>query len=57
MLGSKILVAPITEKGKTKRLVSLPKGKWKTSDGKILKGGKIYPFNVALDQLLIFERI
>ena len=57
MLGSKILVAPILEKGKTKRLVSLPKGKWKTSDGKILKGGKIYPFNVALDQLLFFERI
>ncbi len=57
MLGSKILVAPILEKGKTKRLVSLPKGKWKTSNGKILKGGKIYPFNVALDQLLFFERI
>ena len=57
MLGSNILVAPILEKGITKRLVILPKGKWKTPNGKILKGGKTYPFAVELDQLLYFDRI
>jgi alpha-glucosidase len=57
MLGDKILVAPILEKGKDSRIVKLPSGKWKTSDGQVLKGGKSYQQNVALDQLLYFEKI
>jgi alpha-glucosidase (family GH31 glycosyl hydrolase) len=56
MLGSNVLVAPILEKGMTKRLVTLPKGRWKTPSGKILKGGKTYSFIVKLDELLFFER-
>jgi alpha-glucosidase len=57
MLGDKLLVAPMLEKGKAYRNVKLPNGKWKAADGKVLKGGKSYQQNVALDQLLYFEKI
>jgi len=57
MLGDKLLVAPMLEKGKLYRDVKLPAGQWKTSDGKILKGGKTYQQSVALDQLLYYEKI
>lgn len=57
MLGDNILVAPMLEKGKAGRNVKLPAGKWKASDGTVLKGGKTYPQNVGLDQLLYFEKI
>jgi len=57
MLGDKLLVAPMLEKGKEYRNVKFPNGKWKASDGNILKGGKTYQQNVALDQLLYFEKI
>lgn len=56
MLGDHILVAPLLEKGTAFRNVKLPSGKWKTPEGKILKGRKTYLFTVALDQLLYFER-
>ena len=56
MLGSAVLVAPMLEKGRSFRNVSLPSGKWKTPEGKYLKGGKTYEFPVALDQLLYFEK-
>ncbi len=54
MLGSKLLVAPMLEKGFIRK-VTLPKGKWKDRDGKILIGGKTYEINVGIDQLLYFE--
>jgi alpha-glucosidase len=57
MLGDNLLVAPMLEKGKQYRNVKLPNGKWKSIDGNVLKGGKTYQQNVALDQLLYFERI
>jgi alpha-glucosidase len=56
MLGEDILVAPVVEKGARSREVNLPKGKWQTSDGKIIKGGKTIEFEVALDELLYFIR-
>jgi len=43
--------------GKTSRNVTLPKGMWKTPEGKILKGGNTYQLPVALDQLLYFEKV
>ncbi len=57
MLGDKLLVAPMLEKGKENRNVKLPTGKWKGPDGIVLKGGKTYQQRVALDQLLYFEKI
>ena len=55
MLGTDLLVAPIVEKGKTKRTVILPKGEWIADDGKTYQGGKSYLIDVALDRIPYFE--
>jgi|GEM_PF-4234688 len=55
MLGDSILVAPVVNKGSGKKNVKLPAGKWKASNGKILKGGRAYEFDVAIDKSLFFE--
>jgi alpha-glucosidase len=54
LLGDKILVAPVTEKGATKRTVFFPKGKWKGANGKIYKGGKTVELDVTIDSLPYF---
>jgi alpha-glucosidase (family GH31 glycosyl hydrolase) len=56
MLGDKLLVAPVVEKGVTGRNVMLPKGTWKADDGKIYKGGKPVSIDVPLDRLPYFEK-
>lgn len=56
MLGSRILVAPVMEKGARSREVKLPQGKWKLPSGKIEKGGKTLRFDVAMDELLYLEK-
>lgn len=53
MLGEKILVAPMLEKG-TSREVVLPEGKWLADDGKTYRGGKSYTIEVPLDRLPCF---
>lgn len=55
MLGSNILVAPILEKGTTKRLVTLPKGKWKYN-GKTYKGGKAVEIAVTIVDVPVFHK-
>ena len=57
MLGKNILVAPVLEKGARTRSIKLPEGKWKTSSGKTVKGGQSLEFDVALDELLYFEKL
>ncbi|MGQ7870944.1 glycoside hydrolase family 31 protein [Sunxiuqinia sp. sy24] len=57
MLGEKILVAPVLEKGAHSRKVVLPSGKWQTPSGKIVKGGKSMEFKVELNDLLYFEQV
>ena len=37
MLGDKIMVAPMVEKGMQRKVI-FPKGKWKDEDGRIIKG-------------------
>jgi alpha-glucosidase len=54
MLGKDILIAPVLEKGQLKRQVKLPKGKWKTVDNKIVKGGQVIIVDAPLDVLPIF---
>ncbi len=56
MLGDKILVAPVLEKGKTSRNVKLPEGKWSLF-GKEIPGGKTLEFDAPLDTLLYFEKM
>jgi alpha-glucosidase (family GH31 glycosyl hydrolase) len=54
MLGSKYLVAPMIANGNTKT-VYLPKGKWKSDLGKVVKGPTKIEVEVAADRLPVFE--
>jgi hypothetical protein len=38
MLGDRYLVAPVLQKGQTRRLVRFPKGRWQGDDGLIVEG-------------------
>ena len=57
MLGDKVLVAPVLEKGKRERIVHFPKGKWEDSSGKIIKGPTKKVVQADLDELPYFERL
>jgi alpha-glucosidase (family GH31 glycosyl hydrolase) len=57
MLGDKLLVAPVVEKGKPGRNVLLPKGTWKADDGKVYRGGLSVSIETPLDRLPYFEKI
>ena len=57
MLGDKIMVAPLLEKGKDSREVMMPKGKWKSDDGKIINGPSKIVVNVPIDRLPFFQLI
>lgn len=57
LLGDKILVAPVLIKGAKKRKITLPEGKWKSFDGKIINGPKIIEVETKLDVLPYFEKI
>ncbi len=57
MLGDQILVAPMLDNGRTRR-VRFPKiisGKWKADDGKTYKGGTVAIVDVPIDRLPYFE--
>jgi alpha-glucosidase (family GH31 glycosyl hydrolase) len=56
MLGSKYLVAPMVENGHTKT-VYLPKGTWRSDQGKTLKGPAKIETEIAVDRLPVFELI
>ena len=54
LLGDNILVAPMLEKGKSTRIVIIPKGKWKDRNGKKIKGPKTIEVEVGIDDLPIY---
>ncbi len=56
MLGDSYLIAPMIEKGFTRK-VKLPKGKWIDDKGNIFKGDKTIKINVPLDRLPIFFKL
>ncbi|RVT96469.1 glycoside hydrolase [Mucilaginibacter limnophilus] len=56
MLGSKYLVAPVVTKDH-KKTIQLPKGKWRSDEGKIFKGPLALTQDVALNRLPVFELI
>ncbi|NOY95423.1 MAG: glycoside hydrolase [Chlorobi bacterium] len=57
LLGENVLVAPLLEKGEGIRKVLIPEGKWKNTEGGIIKGPKTIEITVAMDELPVFERI
>ena len=57
MLGGKILVAPVLKKGAVVRLVILPKGVWKSSDGEEFSGGRVIEVDAPINKLNFFVKI
>ncbi|MDY6367405.1 MAG: glycoside hydrolase family 31 protein [Clostridia bacterium] len=57
VLGDRILVAPVMNKGQTGRKVFLPEGEWETFDGKTVKGGKEITVSAPIDVLPYFIKL
>ena len=57
MLGNKVLVCPMLEKGKTGRTIVLPKGRWRSDTGKTYKGPTQVKTEVPLHRLPVFEKL
>jgi alpha-glucosidase len=57
LLGDNLLVAPVLIKGASSRKVIIPEGKWKSFDGKIIKGPKTIEVSVRLEDLPYYEKI
>lgn len=55
LLGSDILVAPVTEKGARERKVVFPSGKWAGADGTVYEGGE-YTVSAPLEVLPWFKK-
>jgi len=56
MLGDKIMVAPVLT-DKDERSIVFPKGKWKSWQGKMIKGPKTIKIKVAIDEIPIYEKM
>ena len=57
MLGSKFLIAPVLEQGKTARIVHIPAGSWKNKNGEVIEGGCAREMTARVDELIILERL
>ncbi len=57
LLGDRLLVAPVLEKGAARRKVVIPEGRWKSYDGQIISGPKTVDVKISLDDLPFFELI
>jgi alpha-glucosidase (family GH31 glycosyl hydrolase) len=57
LIGDKLLVAPVVEKGATLRKVVIPDGQWKGSKGQVFTGPGTIEMKVSLDDLPYFELI
>ena len=55
MMGGKLLVAPVMEKGAVSRKVVLPPGKWRSDDGKVYAGPATVEVAAPLSRLPYFE--
>ena len=56
MMGDKLLVAPVMEKGKRERKVILPPGTWKADDGMVIEGPKEITVKAPLSRLPHFVK-
>ena len=57
MLGDRLLVAPVLEKGATVRRVQLPRGSWRAWTGEVLSGGTAVALPVTIRDVPTFERV
>ncbi len=57
VLGDKILVAPVVEKGARKRKVILPEGKWKGDDGIIVNGNRTIEIDAPIDRIPFYTKV
>ena len=57
MMGDKMLVAPVMEKGAKSRKVVLPPGKWKADDGQVYDGPAEVEISAPLERLPFFAKI
>ena len=57
MLGDRLLVAPVIEKGAVTRSVALPGGEWRYCDGSVYIGGSTVVVDAPLEVLPYFEKI
>ena len=55
LLGDKLMIAPVVTTDDTRKVV-IPKGKWRLNN-KIITGPAVNTYTVALDELLIFEKV
>lgn len=56
MLGDRLLVAPVVEKGAQTMKVTLPRGRWIADDGQSYEGGCQIEISTPLDRLPYFVR-
>ncbi len=56
MLGSKILVAPVVEKGAVKRKITFPPGRWEGDDGTVIEGPQKKEIVTPLSRLPWFRK-
>jgi alpha-glucosidase (family GH31 glycosyl hydrolase) len=57
LLGDRVLVAPVLAKGATRRTVLVPQGRWRTWDGRAIRGPRTITVETPLATLPWFERI
>lgn len=57
LLGSKIMVAPVAEKGARSREVIFPEGKWQGDDGSLVTGPAKLKIDVPLERLPWYRKI
>ncbi len=57
LFGDRLLVAPILKKGRRKREIYLPQGKWFSFDGEnVFEGGKVHEVDIPLEETAIFVK-
>lgn len=57
LLGESHLLVPMLEKGGRERIVRLPRGQWRESDGALYSGGTEVRLTYPLDKVYIFEKL
>lgn len=55
MLGSKLLVAPVIEKGVTTKEIDFPEGTWKGDDDSIIEGPTVLTVDAPIERLPYFK--
>ena len=56
MIGRDMLVAPVTDKGRSAMDVVLPEGQWRADDGALYEGGRSVTISTPLERLPYFIR-